>query len=90
VLARSPPRLYQSLSKEDFQRLCLYNAESNAILQALQAQGDKVDFSKIRMFPSVVPERGVSNQTMNAAIAIMQSLVQRKQTVKKKPWWKFW
>ena len=84
------PRLFQTLPTEDFQRLCLYNAESHGILQALKAQGDKPDFSKIMMFPCVVPDRGASKQTMDAAVAVLRSLVQRKRSAPKRPWWKFW
>lgn len=83
-------RLAQTMPQDDFQRLCFYNAESNAIMKALQASGDKFDFSKVTMHPCVVPDRGVSNQTMNAAVAAMHSLIQRKPAVAKKPWWKFW
>lgn len=84
------PRLRQSMSEEELQHLCLYNAESHAILQALEAQGDKVDLSSIKTFPCVVPERGVSNQTMDAAMAVLNSMVRQKPAVKRKPWWKFW
>lgn len=83
-------RLAQTMPQDDFQRLCFYNAESGAIMQALQASGDKFDFSKMTMYPCVVPDRGVSNQTMNAAVAAMRSLIERKPPTKKKPWWRFW
>jgi hypothetical protein len=83
------PRLYQTLSNEDYQRLCFYNAESNAILQAVEAAGDKTVFGKMKMFPLVVPDRGVSQQTMDDAIAVLKSWV-RKPAAEKKPWWKFW
>lgn len=84
------PRLRQSMSEEELQHLCLYNAESHAILQALESQGDKVDLSSIKTFPGVVPDRGVSNRTMDAAIAVLNSMVRQKPAMKKKPWWKFW
>ena len=37
------------MPKEDFQSLCLYNAESNAILKAREAAGEKLDLSKIKI-----------------------------------------
>jgi hypothetical protein len=78
------------MPQEEFQRLCLYNAESNAIMKAMEASGDKADLSKIKLFPSLVPDRGVSDETMNAAMATLDALVSRDRTTKKKPWWKFW
>jgi hypothetical protein len=83
-------QLRETMPAEDFQRLCLYNAESNAIMKAVAASGDKADLSKIKLFPSVVPDRGVSDQTMNAAIATLNSLVDQDRSTRKKPWWKFW
>ncbi len=84
------PRLYQTMSNEDYQRLCLYNAEWNAILQAVEASGDKSVFGKMKLFPPVVPDRVVSQQTMDEAVAVLNSLVQQNRVVRKKPWWKFW
>ncbi len=82
---------------ENFQTLCLYNAESNAILQAIEAQEGKLDMSNMTMYPCVVPDRGVSQQTMDRALEALNGLVERrrskpkpKSTVQKKPWWKFW
>lgn len=83
-------QLHETMSSDDFQRLCLYNAESHALLQALEASEGKLDLSQVTMFPSVVPERGCSNETMEAALAVMNSLVQQKRFARKKPWWKFW
>jgi hypothetical protein len=83
-------RLRESMPKDDFQRLCLYNAESNAILKAFEAAGEKPDLTQMKMYPCVVPERGVSDQTMNAAIATLNELVDRNSPTKKKPWWRFW
>jgi len=84
--------LGETMRKEDFQSLCLYNAESNAIVKAMEAAGDKVDLSTIRMLPCVVPERGVSDQTMDLALAKLNEIVERSRSPspKKKPWWKFW
>src|SRR5262249_46120844 len=83
-------RLRETMPKEAFQRLCCYNAESNAILQALESAGDQLDLSKMKMYPCVVPERGVSDQTMDAAVAKLQAMVESNRTPKNKPWWKFW
>lgn len=87
--------LSETMSKDDFQALCFYNAESGAILQALQANGDDLDLTKLTMYPCVVPDRGVSDQTMEAAMAKLNEIVERtraakKNLVKPKPWWKFW
>jgi len=83
-------QLRQTMPKEAFQSLCLYNAESNVIMKAIEAAGDKVDLTKMKMFPCVVPDRGVSDHTMDAALATLNKLVQRSPSTKKKPWWKFW
>ncbi len=83
-------QLGKAMPKNDFQSLCLYNAESNAILKAMEASGDKLDLTKMKMFPCVVPERGVSDQTMDDALAMLNELVERNRSRKKKPWWKFW
>jgi hypothetical protein len=83
-------RLRETMPEKDFQSLCLYNAESNAILKALESAGDKLDLSTMKMYPCVVPERGVSDQTMDAALATLNGLVGRDRPAKKKPWWKFW
>ncbi len=82
-------QLRETMPEEEFQSLCLYNAESHAILQAMDAAGDKLDLSQMTMFPCVVPERGVSDETMDAAMAKLKKLVE-KSPAKKKPWWKFW
>jgi hypothetical protein len=85
-------RLRGTMSKEDFQALCLYNAESQAIVNAKDASGDKFDFTRLTMYPSVVPDRGASQQTMDAAMATLRAMVEqgRAARTKKKPWWKFW
>jgi hypothetical protein len=83
-------RLRETMPSDDFQSLCLYNAESNAILKAMEAGGDQLDLTKLKMYPCVVPDRGVSGQTMDAAMATLNDLVERNRSAKKKPWWKFW
>lgn len=83
-------QLRQTMPSDDFQKLCLYTAESNAILQAMESVGDKLDLTQMTMYPSVVPDQGVSNETMDAALAILTDMVEQKRSRKKKPWWKFW
>lgn len=78
------------MRQDDFQSLCLYNAESNAILKAMGAGGDKLDLTKIKMYPCVVPERGASERTVEAALAILNERVGRKGPPEKRPRWKFW
>ena len=84
------PRLRDELSEEAFRALCFYNAESNAILQALEQLGPNPDLSGFRLYPSVVPDRDVSDETMQAALAVLNTLVEERRTTKNKPWWKFW
>jgi hypothetical protein len=83
-------QLCETMEQDDFQSLCLYNAESNAILQAMDAAGDELDLTEMEMYPCVVPDRGVSDQTMDAALAMLNELVERNRSTRKKPWWKFW
>jgi len=82
--------LRETMKKDDFQSLCLYNAEANALVKAIEASGDKIDLTQIKMYPCVVPERGVSNQTMEAALAKQSEQFDRKPSPQKKPWWNFW
>lgn len=84
------PLLSESMSTEDIQTLCLYNAESNAIMQALDQHGDDLDLSSMSCFPCIVPDRGVSDETMDAAFATLQSIIDREHKQTSKPWWKFW
>lgn len=84
-------RLRETMPPEAFQALCFYNAESNALLQAIEAAGGKPDLTRMQLFPCVVPDRGVSDQTMQAALAALNDLIARNRpAAKKKPWWKFW
>ena len=82
--------LRETMTKDDFQALCLYNAEANAILKAIEAGGEKLDLSKIKMYPSIVPDRGISDQTMDLALAKLSDLTARNQSPRKKAWWNFW
>ena len=54
--------LRETMPEDDFQSLCLYNAESHVILKAMEAGGEKLDLTKMKMYPCVVPDRGVSRQ----------------------------
>ncbi len=83
-------QLADTMPEDDFRDLCLYNAESHAILQAVEAHGDDLDLSQVTMFPCVVPDANVSQQTMDAAMAALQELIESQDTPKKRPWWKFW
>lgn len=87
-------KLRETMPGDDFRSLCFYNAESNAILKAIDAHGDKLDLTQIQMFPCVVPDRDVSDETMDAAIAMLKSRAERDrepepEKKKKKPWWRF-
>ena len=83
-------QLRATMPKEEFQSLCLYNAESNAILKAMEAAGGNQDLTKMKLYPCVVPDRGVGDQTMDAALATLNLLVERNRSTKKKPWWRVW
>jgi len=82
--------LRETMKPDDFQSLCIYNAEAQAILKAIEAGGDKVDLTRIKMFPCVVPERGASKQTMELAVAKLNEMANQNRTPPKKPRWKFW
>lgn len=94
-------RLRTSLSEEEFQNLGSYNAESHLIYQVLEQSKGEVDFSKMKLYPCVAPENGVSDATMDAAVAKLNELVEANKAKgkrpapaanvpSKKPWWKFW
>ena len=85
-------RISDSMPLEEFQALAMYNAESHVLSQVFQ-ENEQPDLTQIQMFPLVVPDRGVSDETMNAAIAQMHQMLEdyrATQKAKKKPWWKFW
>ncbi len=82
--------LYGKMPKDVFQSLCCYSAESNGILQAMDGAGEDFDFSGLRLYPCVVPERGVSDETMDGALAALNELLEQSRSADKKPWWKFW
>ena len=82
--------LQETMKRDDFQSLCLYNAESNAIVKAIEAGGDNPDLTRIRMYPCVVPDRGVSDETMAVALSKLNDLIGQNPSPEKKSWWKFW
>ena len=82
--------LRETMLKDDFQSVCLYNAESNAILKAIEAAGDKLDLAQMKMYPCVVPDRGISNQTMAVALSKLNDMIEPNRSPRKKPWWNFW
>jgi hypothetical protein len=83
-------QLRQTMQEKEFQAVGLHSAESNAIVQAMEAEGDNLDPSEMTVFPLVVPDRGVSDRTMDAALAELHRLIEAKRQAPKKAWWKFW
>lgn len=83
-------QLRRTMQAEEYQALCLYNAESNAIVRAMNEVGEKLDLTEMKMYPCVVPDRDVSQETMDAALVVLNNLVERSRQPAKKPWWKFW
>jgi len=83
-------RLRETMPENEFQALALYNAESNAILQSLEAQGKKADLSQLKLYPCIVPDRTVSEETMDLAMQKLHAMVDERAKAAKKPWWKFW
>jgi hypothetical protein len=95
------PQIEQVLKPDDFTSLCVYSAESNAILQAMEGKGNDVDLSGFTLYPCVVPDPDVSQETMDAALRLMQEMVDRGRPAPppemqspapaaRKPWWKVW
>jgi hypothetical protein len=83
-------KLRETMPEKAFQAICLYTAESNALSQAIQAS-DNIDLREVQMFPCIVPDRGVSNETMAAAMTALNAMVERKRPAPSiKRWWKFW
>lgn len=94
------PRLEQVMERDGFTDLCVYSAESNAILNAMEAEPD-LDLAGLTLFPCVVPDRDVSDETMDAALHLQQQMVAPKRPATPpetkspapppaKPWWKVW
>jgi hypothetical protein len=60
------------------------------ILQAIEASDNDIDMSTCTLHSTVVPELGVSDQTMNEALATLNPPTERKRPSRMKAWWKFW
>jgi hypothetical protein len=71
------PQLEQALTRDDFTSLCVYSAESKGILQAMEQLGKDLDLANLALYPCVVPDREVSRETMDAALHLMQQMVDR-------------
>ncbi len=84
--------LLAALTPEQGQELCCYGAESNAILQAIQAQGEGVDlqqlYAEIEFQPSVIPDRGVSAATITKAFVAQSNQKEVPPPESHTPWWK--
>ncbi|QEH38445.1 hypothetical protein OJF2_70480 [Aquisphaera giovannonii] len=84
-------KLRETMPQDEFQSLCLYNAESHAIVNSIEAAKGKPDFESLTLYPLVVPDPGASDETMEAALAALRVLIDRSRpAASKKPWWKFW
>ena len=94
------PRLREALTPDDFTSLCVHSAESNAILQAMEARQDR-DLTGLALVPCVVPDQDVSRETMDAALHLLQRMIDRERAASRpetqspappagKPWWKVW
>lgn len=71
------PQIQQVLTPDDFMDLCVYSAESHVILQAMEGKGNDVDLSGFTLYPCVVPDPNVSQETMDAALRLMRQMVDR-------------
>ncbi|MCA9096260.1 MAG: hypothetical protein KDA68_22425 [Planctomycetaceae bacterium] len=85
-------QLRSRMSEDDFRALCLYNAESNAILKAMEAGCELSQLHRMKLFPVISPDLGVTEQTMDRAFEVLNHLVEQSRDARKpkKPWWKFW
>ena len=86
-------KMADSLSEDEWNSLCFFAAESNALLQVLEQGGKNVDLSSIELLPCVIPEHGVPDETMDRALARLQAAADagaKQVQAAQKPWWKFW
>jgi hypothetical protein len=84
------PRLRETMPQEEFRSLCFYSAESNAILKAREAAGDRFNPASMKLYPCVVVDWGVSDQTRDAAIAMLKAPAGKSRSAGKKAWWRLW
>ena len=84
-------KMADTLSDEEYQSACFWSAESGGLLQIFEAHPD-IDLSNVTLYPCVVPDRNVSDETMDTALATLQRVIdENKQNDQPaKPWWKFW
>lgn len=69
-------RIESSLSRHAFRVLCMYNAESRAIVKAIKALGQGLDLREITMYPVVVPDLHVQKETVQRAFDVVKRLRQ--------------
>ncbi|WP_165250924.1 hypothetical protein [Paludisphaera soli] len=81
--------LRETMPDEEFRSLCLYHAESNGIVKAIEAAGAKLNLARLKFCPCIVPDRGASDETVAAAHKVLQEWIDRGREAGK-PWWKFW
>ena len=87
-------KLREVMPDEAFQALCCYSAESNALIQAMNASEKEFNPAGSKMYPCVVPDREVSKETMDQALALLHARIEQEKEktppARKRPWWKFW
>lgn len=68
--------IQSSLSRHAFRVLCMYNAESQAIVKAVKAvgQGRDLDLTEICLYPVVVPDLHVKEETVQRAFDVVERL----------------
>ena len=67
-------KIQNSLSRHAFRVLCMYNAESRAIVRAMKALGQSLDLREITMYPVVVPDLHVQKETVQRAFDVVNRL----------------
>jgi hypothetical protein len=69
-------KIQRTLSRHAFRVLCMYNAESRAIVRAIKALGQGLDLREITMYPVVVPDLHVHKETVQRAFDVVNRLRQ--------------
>jgi hypothetical protein len=90
--------LRNTLSGDDFLAICLLGDETRLIAKALNAPGKTPAPGEMSFQPCVIFERGVSQKTIDVALAEVARLVKCGQSSgtesrslpAKQPWWRFW
>lgn len=67
-------KIQASLSRHAFRVLCMFNAESRAIVRAMKALGQSLDLREITMYPVVVPDLHVQKETVQRAFDVVDRL----------------